>query len=143
MVEITREQLLDCLRNQYPAFVDRFHSLSAEQQTAFLEKQGFTRFADLIAHIIAWFQETNIVIERTLADPDYKWQPVDVDAFNAEIIREYSELNEEAVLNSFNYMREAMIDLVLALPDDAFKNPTIAEWLDADVLGHLEEHNIQ
>ena len=142
MVEITREQVLDSLQNKWPEYVERFHALSSSEQAKFLEKQGFSRFADLIAHVIAWFQETNIVIERTLADPGFKWQPVDVDAFNAEIIHDYSSLEEEAVLNSFNYMREAMIDLVTALPDEAFKNPTIAEWLEADVVGHLEEHNV-
>ena len=143
MTDITRELVLDCLQNQWPAYIERFHALSSAEQSKFLAQQGFSRFADLIAHVIAWFQETNIVIERTLADPNFKWQPVDVDAFNAEFIRDYSELNEEAVLTSFNYMREAMVDLVTALPDEAFQNMTILDWLEADVVGHLEEHNVQ
>lgn len=143
MSQITREQVLDSLKNKWPAYVEQFHALSAAEQAKFLEKQGFARFADLIAHVIAWFQETNIFIERKLADPAHKWQPVDVDAFNAEVIRDYSELDENAVLNSFNYMREAMIDLVSALPDEAFKDEAITDWLEADIVGHLEEHSIQ
>jgi hypothetical protein len=35
-----------------------------------------------------------------------------------------------------------MIELVRGLPDSAFQNPTIEEWLAADVVEHYDEHAI-
>jgi len=36
----------------------------------------------------------------------------------------------------------ALIDLVARLPEDAFRNKDIEDWLAADVVEHYDEHLI-
>jgi hypothetical protein len=39
-------------------------------------------------------------------------------------------------------VREAILDLVAELPEDALTNKDIHDWLYADVIEHLEDHRI-
>ena len=54
---ITREQILESLHTDWGTFVERFQRLSPEAQATYLQQQGYARFADLLAHVIAWWQE--------------------------------------------------------------------------------------
>ena len=83
MAEVTREQTLDALQNSWATYIDRFHTLPLEAQEEFLEKQGYARFADLLAHVTAWWEEGEMVINGILGNADYRWASYDVDAFNA------------------------------------------------------------
>ena len=142
MTNITRQQALDRLQNDWATYAARFRALSPEAQAKFLETSGFARFGDMLAHINAWFEEADKVIMHVLDDPAYKWAPVNVDEFNAEAVKQSSSLSDEEIINSYEVMREAMIDLVTNLPDDAFQNETVQDWLEADIFGHIEEHDI-
>lgn len=142
MAEITREQTLDALQNGWATYVDRFHALTAEAQARFLEKQGYARFADMLAHVIAWWDEGEKVITGILADPEYRWEEYDIDAFNAQAVRRFSGLEEADVANSFDLARISFTALVVDLPEDAFGNKKILGWLNADVIEHLQDHDI-
>jgi hypothetical protein len=143
MAEITREQTLDALQNGWATYVGRFHKLSPEDQKRFLEKQGFARFADLLGHVTAWWQEGEMVINGILTDPAYRWASYDVDVFNAQAVRRYRDLDEPAVVNSFELARLSFTALVYDLPEEAFTNNKITGWLYADVVEHLQDHDIQ
>jgi hypothetical protein len=142
MAEITREQVLSALQNGWATYVSRFHKLSPAAQAAFLEKQGYTRFADLLAHVVAWWEEGEQVIKSILADPGFKGSGQEVDAFNARAVEKVRGLDEETVARSFEQMRTTWVDLVAGLPEGAFKNKQIADWLHADVVEHLSDHDI-
>ena len=142
MPEITREQTLDALQNGWETYVRRFHQLPLEAQEEFLARQGFARFADLLGHVTAWWQEGEMVINGILKDPDYRWASYDVDAFNAQAVSRFSELDEPDVVNSFNLARISFVAMVNDLPDEAFANKKIASWLYADVIEHLQDHDI-
>ncbi len=142
MAEITREQVLSALQNGWATYISRFHKLSPAEQVAFLEKQGYARFADLLAHVVAWWEEGEQVIKSILADPGFKWSGQEVDAFNARAVVKVRDLDEETIVRSFERMRTAWVGLVAGLPAGAFKNKHIANWLHADVVEHLAEHDI-
>jgi hypothetical protein len=142
MEKVTREQTLDALQNGWATYVDRFNALAPEAQTEFLQKQGYARFADLLGHVTAWWQEGEMVINGILKDPEYRWASYEVDAFNAQAIRRFSDLDEQDVINSFELARISFAALVHELPEDAFKNKKIAGWLYADVIEHLQDHDI-
>jgi hypothetical protein len=142
MAEVTREQTLDALQNGWATYVSRFHQLPLEAQEEFLSKQGFARFADLLGHVTAWWQEGEMVINGILKDPDYRWASYNVDAFNAQAVSRYSELEESDVVNSFNLARISFVAMVNDLPDEAFANKKILSWLHADVIEHLQDHDI-
>ena len=142
MAEITREETLEALQNGWATYVSRFHKLSPDEQKEFLARQGFTRFASLLGHVTAWWQEGEMVINGILKDPGYRWASYDVDAFNAQAVRRFGDLDEPDVVNSFELARLSFAALVSELPEDAFTNKKIAGWLYADVIEHLRDHDI-
>ena len=142
MEKVTREQALDALQHGWATYVRRFNKLTPEEQKVFLARQGFARFADLLGHVTAWWQEGEMVINGILKDPEYKWASYEVDAFNAQAIRRFSDLDEQDVINSFELARISFTALVSDLPEEAFKNKKITGWLYADVVEHLQDHDI-
>jgi hypothetical protein len=142
MIELTREQILDTLQHGWGTYVERFQRLSSKEQAAFLTKQGYARFADLLAHVIAWWEEGKLGVENLLVDPDFNSPNYEVDAFNAQAVQRFSQLDELTVIQSFESMRGALLDFVTSLPEDAFQNNKIVERLYIEVLDHLKEHEI-
>lgn len=142
MINPLQEQLLTCLQNDWGSYVPRFKRFSAQEQAAFLQKQGYARFGDLLAHVIAWWQEAFPAIENMLEDPAYRSPDVDVDAFNAQAVANFSELDEPAIILSFEALRSAWLDLVSALPDEAFQDQRICDRLHIEIVGHGQEHTM-
>jgi hypothetical protein len=139
---VTREQTLAALQDGWATYVDRFHALTPEAQAQFLKKQGYTRFADLLGHVTAWWQEGEMVINGILKDPEYRWASYDVDAFNAQAVTRFSDIDEAVVVGSFELARISFAVLVSDLPEEAFANNKITSWLYADVIEHLQDHDI-
>jgi hypothetical protein len=143
MAELTREQVLDALENGWGTYVERYYALSPAAQSAFLAKQGYARLADLLTHVIAWWEEGAPAVERLLHDPAYRSPDHDVDAFNDQAVASFRDLDETAVQQRFEQARLALRDLVAGLPDSAFRDRQIADRLHIEVIGHMGEHGIQ
>ncbi len=140
MVEAIRAQVLATLQNDWATYAARFHHLSPEAQATFLARQGYARLADLLAHIIAWWTEGSRAVENLLTDPDVVSQDYDVDGFNAQAVSSVRELEEAAVIESFEAMRQRMVRLVMSLPEAAFRQKQLADRLQIEVIGHYAEH---
>ena len=69
MTTITRKDILNVLQRDWATYVQRFHTLSPVAQSDFLVKQGYARLADLLSHIIAWWEVGYYTIDKYLADP--------------------------------------------------------------------------
>jgi hypothetical protein len=143
MIELTREQILDTLQHGWGTYVARFQRLSSKEQATFLKKQGYARFADLLAHVIAWWEEGKRGVKNLLADLDFNSPNYEVDAFNALAVQRFSQLDELTVIHSFESMRGALLNFVTSLPEEGFQNNKIVERLCIEVLDHLKEHEIQ
>jgi hypothetical protein len=141
MTELTREQIFEALQN-WASYVERFRRLSPAEQAAFVEKQGYGRLADLLAHVIAWWEEGQRVIKKLLVDPAFTSPNYDEDSFNAQAVERSRHLDEAAIIQSFERTRAAWFDLVNNLPDEAFQNKKITDRLHIELIGHLEEHKI-
>ncbi|MFZ5908969.1 MAG: ClbS/DfsB family four-helix bundle protein [Chloroflexota bacterium] len=142
MAKITLSQVTQTLEEGWGNYIPRFHELSGEAQTAFLEKQGFESLHDLIAHIIGWWEEGLRVINGILEEPGFIWKGRDTDAFNRELVEKYRAWSQEDLLLHYENVRAAMLDLVSELPESALDNEEIHGWLAADVIEHLEDHKI-
>jgi len=82
-------------------------------------------------------------VQGALKDPAFVYKgPADTDAYNAVIVAKYQGTSAEELRTIFEQKRLEMIELVRGLPDSAFQNPTIEEWLAADVVEHYDEHAI-
>ena len=142
MTTLTRQEFLNTLQGDWKTYVQRFQGLSPQAQSAFLVKQGYARFADLLSHLIAWFEVGHQAVERYLADPQSQPKEYDVDAFNADAVAKVAGFDEEHVIESFEKMRIFMLEYVKALPETAFEDERVVNQLDMELVGHLSGHNI-
>ncbi len=133
---------LDWLTNDWAEYVADFSSLSAERQQKFLERQGFTRFRDVVAHLVAWFGEAHTGIHEFAKDSNYKHPSRDIDAFNAEMVEKYGRMKEEEVWAAFESARLKLVELVTNLPEETLRQPRVQAWLMGDVIEHYFEHQM-
>jgi hypothetical protein len=143
MAQLTRQEVLDVLQGNWAEYVHGFCSLPVEEQSVFLRRQGYARFADLLAHIVSWWRVCHQAVERYVSDPGAQPIHYDVDAFNAEAVAAVSWLEEEQVVESFEMMRHFMVEFVKDLPGTAFENEKVVDQLEMDFFGHLHEHAIE
>ncbi len=142
MSELTREQIVSALQDGWGTYVERFERLSPEAQAAFLARQGYAHLADLLGHVVAWWEEGQPAVATLLDDPTFSSPDYDVDAFNARAVERFRNLDEPAVIRTFEAARQAWLALVARLPDEALRNERIAGRLHIELIGHLAEHAI-
>jgi hypothetical protein len=140
MSPVTREQLLDGLQAGWGTYVQRFNDLSPDQQTTYLQQQGYACFGDLLAHVTAWWSDGQQSISTLLVRPDTPPKEYDVDAFNARAVAQSQGLSEPELILRFDETRAAMQKVVDDLPEEAMQNPRINKRLSVEIIGHLEEH---
>lgn len=143
MTDLTRTQLITTLDDGWGTYVVRYRALSPAQQQRWLASQGYPRFGDLLAHVVAWWVDGQQVIAHVAADPAYPVRDYDVDGFNAGAVAQYAALDEDAMIAAYEAARAAWIPLINGLSDAAFHNPKIADRLYPEIIGHLEEHALQ
>jgi hypothetical protein len=131
---------LDMLQREWVAYTGHFHALGQEQQKAFLAKQGFARFRDLLAHIIGWWEEVIQVIDATAKNPAYQTPEKDTDAFNAELVELFGKLDEADVWKKYELTRAALIELVINLSDEIYDHKEVQAWIRSDVIEHYFDH---
>ena len=142
MPKATTPQLLDALQTGWGQYAAGFERLSPAEQAAFLQRQGYSRFHDLLAHVCAWWEETLEVVTAILEVRELPERHYNVDAFNAAAIAKYQDWKESDLLTHYENLREALLYLVAELPEEALKNKRIDGWLHASVVEHLHEHRI-
>jgi hypothetical protein len=142
LVTLSRFLTMDMLENEWSEFPERFNRLDPEMQKEFLSKQGVDSFHDMLAHIIGWWEEGARIIMGILGSPGFTWTDPDVDQFNILLKEKFASWSDDDLLRHFEVVRLSLIELVSELPDDAFSNKDIEEWLAADVVEHFDEHSI-
>ena len=140
LLALSRFLSLDTLQNEWAEYADKFKRLDEAKQKEFLSKQGVDSFHDLLAHILGWWEEGARIITGILDSPSFQWTEPDVDQFNVEITRKFASWSEADLMQHYEIVRQALIDLVHDLPDDAFRNKDIEDWLATDVVRHYDEH---
>ncbi len=139
---ITREQLLSTLHTDWGTFVERYQRLTPEAQAVYLQQQGYARFADLLAHVIAWWQAGLATIPLMLSDPVYASPDVDVDQFNAQAVARFHDVAESVVRAIFADLQRQWIELITDLPAEAFDDEKIVWRLNIEIIGHYAEHSL-
>ena len=142
MVALDRQKILSALQEDWGLYVQRFRQLDPEAQSAFLAQQGYKRFADLLAHVMAWWQVGYESVQRYLADAQAQPREIEVDVFNAEAVAKSAGFSEARVTEDFERMRSFLVDFVKSLPDAAFDNERVIKQFNMEFVGHLDEHKL-
>lgn len=139
---VTRERILETLDRGWGTYVATFDALAPDVQRLCLDRQGYRRFADVLAHVIAWWREGRVSVEALLTDPDFQSPNRDVDAFNAEAVRAFMNEDEVAVRQAFEAARLDLLAFVASLPEPAVATEKIMAQLNMEIIGHLAEHSL-
>jgi hypothetical protein len=139
---IGKERALDYLEHEWGTYVDRFHRLPPEEQTQRLKKTGYESLRDLLAHILAWWEEGMGIILAIAEDRPFERKKYDFDAFNADAVAKYSSWDEAEFMTHFEATRQKMDADLKLLNDPAFENRRVKAWLRAVLLAHAREHLI-
>jgi len=142
VTHLTCQELLDNLRKDWKAYPGRFNQLSPESQAAFLKSQGYVSFHDLLAHILAWWEEAFKIINSILDNMELPRKEYDIDAFNAAALEHFRSWKEADMLIHFENIRQSLVTLVVDLPESGLHNPRINGWLNACLVEHFQEHDI-
>ncbi len=134
--------VLDMLQREWAAYPERFRALSEEEQKKFLLKQGFARFRDLLAHIVAWWEEGLQLIDSVAKDPSYRMPDKDIDAYNAQVVEMFGALDEADVWKRYEATRAALIELIMNLPGEVYEHKQVQAWLKSDVIEHYFDHAV-
>lgn len=140
MNTVTRTELFATLTDGWGTYVVRFRGLPADAETAWVTKQGYARFADVLAHVTAWWAEGQHMVENFVANPDFPSPDYDENAFNAQAVSQYAALSEDAVIDAFEQRRAQWTILITGLSDAAFADPKVADRLSIEIVRHLAEH---
>lgn len=130
--------IIDMLQREWGDYIAEYNGLDAGRQRLFVQKQGYERFRDVLAHVIAWWEQGISVIESASAEDPCNIE--DVDAFNARAIERFRPLEDQQVLTQYENTRLTLSNLVDMLPEDVLGRPNVQSWLRADVIEHYFEH---
>jgi hypothetical protein len=142
LLALSRFLVLDMLQNNWATYIQDFQQLDSEKQKEFLAKQGFADFHDLLAHIVGWWEEAARIINGIVSSPSFTWQDPETDSFNAQLTQKFSTWPDEDLFQHYENVRQALVDLVKRLPEDAFRHRDIEGWLADDVVHHFDDHPI-
>lgn len=139
---ITRQGVLALLNVDWAQYVTRFQRLTPAAQAAFLEQQGYKRLADLLAHIIAWWEAGLSNIRAYQRDPAARQPGIDVDSFNARAVKQVRFISTDDEIRRFEAARLQFVELIQALTEADFQDARILDQLRWELVNHLEEHRI-
>ena len=142
MEKITRQSVLDLLNGEWADYVDQFQHLPPTIQATFLEKQGYQRLADLLAHIVAWWEEGMQAIQRYKSNPAARQPEIDVDSFNARAVEKVHGISDAEEVRAFEEARCKFVEMVKKLSEDDFKDERVQNQIKWELINHLEDHRI-
>jgi glucokinase len=135
-------RILRGLQRDWGGYVEGFKTLEPEAQAAFLVRQGYRRFADLLTHVSAWWKEGLQGVMSLLEDRGFTAPQYDVDSFNAQAVEKSQDWSEQEVIQAFEAQRNELVEFVRKLPAEAFENERIVRRLSIEVVGHYDEHKV-
>jgi hypothetical protein len=139
-MSITKQRTLDYVEQEWGTYVQRFHHLTEEEQQKRVKQMGYESLRDLLAHIVAWWEEGMGIILAIAEDRPFERKKYDFDAFNAEAITKYRSWEELEVLTHFEKTRQKMAADLTSLNEQVFENRRVRGWLRGIILHHAREH---
>jgi hypothetical protein len=98
---ITKQRTLDILEQEWGTYVPRFQRLPQEEQEQRVRKTGYESLHDLLAHILAWWEEGMGIIHAIAEGREFERKRYDFDAFNADAVAKYQAWDEAQFMAHF------------------------------------------
>jgi len=139
---ITKQRTLDYINHEWGTYIERFNRLSKDEQAKRVREMGYESFRDMLAHILAWWDEGMGIILAIAGEREYERKKYDFDVFNAEAVAKYKSWEEAAFLDQFEKTRQKMETDLKSVKEAAFENRRVKAWIRGVILDHAREHLI-
>ena len=139
-MSITKGRTLEYIDREWGTYVERFLRLPKEEQDRRVHAQGYERFRDMLAHILAWWEEGMGIILAVAEDRPFECKKYDFDVFNAGAVARYRDWDETEFLAHFEKTRQKMGADLKSMNEAAFENRRVKAWLHAVIYHHAREH---
>jgi hypothetical protein len=137
---ITKQRALEYVEFEWGTYVERFHRLPQEEQNKRVKEMGYASFRDMLAHILAWWEEGMDIIRAIAEERPFERRKYDYDAFNAEAVANYKPWEENEFMAHFENARQKMGADLGSMEEAVFENRRVKGWLHGMVLHHAREH---
>jgi hypothetical protein len=139
---IGKRRALDYMEHEWGTYVERFQRLTEEEQKRRLRETGYESLRDLLAHILAWWDEGIGIIRAIAEERPFERKKYDFDVFNAEAVAKYESWQEADFMAHFERTRQNIIADLKLIDETVFENRRVRAWLRAVILAHAREHLI-
>jgi len=137
---ITKQRILDYVNIEWRTYIERFNRLPKAEQEKRVKEMGYDQFRDMLAHILAWWEEGMQVILAIAEGHEFERRKYDFDAFNAESVAKYRSWNEVEFLAHFEKTRQKMESDLKSMNEVVFENRRVKAWIRGVILDHAREH---
>jgi len=105
---INKQRTLAYVEDEWGTYLERFNRLPVDEQAERVKQQGYEQFRDILAHVLAWWDEGMEVIHALAEGREFERRKYDFDAFNAEAVAKYRSWDEAEFLSQFEETRQKM-----------------------------------
>jgi len=137
---ITRQRTLDYVEFEWGTYVERFKRLPKDEQSKRVKAMGYESFRDMLAHILAWWEEGMVIILAIAEDRPFERKKYDFDVFNAEAVARYKPWEEAEFMAHFEKTRQKMKTDLRSMNEAAYENRRVKAWLNGIIFHHAREH---
>jgi hypothetical protein len=133
--------LLRALYEGWLAYLPAFRALDAGEVQVYLAAQGYEEEQDLLAHIIAWCEETLGVVPVLLQGGEVPLGLADDDqSYNARAVARLRNIGSHEVERRFTQAHAALARFLALLPEDALVDFNVYGWLYTTIVDHFNTH---
>ena len=135
-----KQRTLNFLVTEWATYVERFNRLPVEDGVKRVKVQGYEQFRDMLAHILAWWEEGMGIILAIAEEREYERKKYDFDVFNAAAVAKYKNWNEVEFLAHFENTRQKAAADLRSMNEAAWENRRVRSWVNGIFIGHAREH---
>ena len=139
---ITKQRTLDYIEFEWGTYVERFNRLPIDEQTKRVREQGYESLRDILAHILAWWEEGMGIIRAIAEERPFERKKYDFDVFNAEAVYRYKLWDEAEFMAHFENTRQKIESDLKSMDEALFENRRVKAWIRAVITHHAREHAI-
>lgn len=137
---ITKQRTLDYVHLEWGTYIERFNRLPKAEQEKRLGTVGFDSFRDMLAHVLAWWEEGMVPIRAIAEGREYERKKYDYDAFNAEAVAKYKNWEEAKFMAHFEKTRQKTEADLQSMDEAVFENRRVRAWVNGIFIHHAREH---
>jgi hypothetical protein len=135
-----KQRTLDFLEIEWATYIERFNRWPTEYGLKRVNEQGYEEFRDMLAHVLAWWEEGMGIILAIAEEREYERKKYDFAVFNAEAVAKYKTWDEAEFNAHFEKTRQKAVADLRSMNEAAWENKRVRNWINGIFIEHAREH---